>query len=315
MKKWIGFLAGCMLMAALSGCENAGSEQIEKLRKEGAALYKEENFQKAIPVLEEALELSGPTITHEDLDTLVYLADSQNQLEKNRDALTSYAKLIKLEPECIYFYYERGKIYMELSSYSNAARDFSKVLQAERSNYEQTADMYLRLYHAGAYEVAQDFLNQIAGDHYDGHMTNTVIQMQMGQYENALVFLEKAKLLRENKDQLLYEAYCQEGLEDYEAAEALYKEYGEIYGRDARVMNQQAVCLYKQGEYTAALSAIQEALTVADEAAKEALLWNEIITYEKMESYDMAKIKLQEFLVLYPEDLDAQLELEYLMEK
>ena len=74
-----------------------------------------------------------------------------------------------------------------------------------------------------------------------------------------------------------------------------------------------AYCSIQEEDYESALSYVQEGQKEEDSEEQPALLFNEIVIYEKMADYDSAKEKLREYLELYPGDIDAVRE-NYLLE-
>ena len=73
----------------------------------------------------------------------------------------------------------------------------------------------------------------------------------------------------------------------------------------AEAYNGLAYCAASEEDYETALSYIQEGLDQGDQEEQQALLFNQIIVYEKMTDYDTAREKVSEYLKLYPADENA----------
>ena len=63
-----------------------------------------------------------------------------------------------------------------------------------------------------------------------------------------------------------------------------------------------AYCDILDGDYDSALSNIQKGLDTGDQDERQALLFNEIVAYEKKMDYASAKEKIAAYLEAYPTD-------------
>ena len=66
-----------------------------------------------------------------------------------------------------------------------------------------------------------------------------------------------------------------------------------------------AYCSVLEEDYDSALSYIQKGLEQDDQDENQALLFNQIVVYERMADYDTAKEKISQYLEQYPADEDA----------
>ena len=66
-----------------------------------------------------------------------------------------------------------------------------------------------------------------------------------------------------------------------------------------------AYCSMEQEDYEKALEYIQKGLEVKDREVNQALLFNEIVVYERSRDFASAKEKMQQYLAQYPADAAA----------
>ena len=92
---------------------------------------------------------------------------------------------------------------------------------------------------------------------------------------------------------------------DNEKARETYDQCLKEEDLTAEAYNGLAYCAASEEDYETALSYIQEGLDQADQEEQQALLFNQIVVYEKMTDYDSAREKVSEYLELYPADENA----------
>lgn len=82
----------------------------------------------------------------------------------------------------------------------------------------------------------------------------------------------------------------------------------------ATLYNMMAVCKMQQESYEDAISDYEKALTYSDctDDMKQEIQFNVIVCYEKMEDWDDAKAKLDEYIAAYPDDEKAAKEADFL---
>lgn len=78
--------------------------------------------------------------------------------------------------------------------------------------------------------------------------------------------------------------------------------------------NMMAVCAMQQESYKDANSYYEKALTYSDctDDMKQEIQFNMIVCYEKMEDWDNAKARLEEYVAAYPDDEKAVKEADFL---
>ena len=103
-----------------------------------------------------------------------------------------------------------------------------------------------------------------------------------------------------------------EALGDYNYAASVYNTYLQNKTPDASLYNQLGLCKLKGGDYEAALAAFQAGLEVEGNTATQSLMFNELVAYEYLGQYDKAKLAMDQYLALYPDDDKAQREAVFL---
>ena len=92
---------------------------------------------------------------------------------------------------------------------------------------------------------------------------------------------------------------------DTQKASDIYQKCLQQKGLKAEGYNGLAYCAVKQEDYASALSFVEKGLEEKDKEVQQALLFNEIVIYEKQKDFATAKTKMQEYLKQYPADEEA----------
>ena len=108
-----------------------------------------------------------------------------------------------------------------------------------------------------------------------------------------------------NQEAAIYLGKVYAELGDTETAKSMYKECLDEKGYEAKAYNGIAYCCILEENYTEALENISQGLAIGDEEEKQALLFNEIVVYEKMSDFVTAKEKIKAYLEWYPTDAAA----------
>lgn len=89
---------------------------------------------------------------------------------------------------------------------------------------------------------------------------------------------------------------------DLKKAKSIYKESLETEEVQAEAYNGLAYCAMSEGDYDKALSYIKKGLKVDNPEVNQALLFNEIVVYEKKLDFASAKHRMSTYLEKYPAD-------------
>ena len=100
---------------------------------------------------------------------------------------------------------------------------------------------------------------------------------------------------------------------ELEKAKDIYTKCLEQKELKAEAYNGLAYCFMELEDYEKALEYIQKGLEIKDGEVNQALLFNEIVVYERSRDFVSAKEKMQQYLALYPAD-DAAVKENYFLQ-
>lgn len=339
ISKFCACLAVCLAALAAAGCGNAvgentaqGMKQIGEMDYEGAlasfeaaALNKEDmqmvyrgqgiacigmtDYENAAAYLEKALALSDARIDQMDFDINYYLATAYYRGGQIDRAVAVYQAITDLRPKEKDAWYLKGTLELEQGKVDAAREDFEQAVSADKSDYDMLINIFISCRKYGHEELGAGYLQTVLGDEslklsdYDkGRMS-----FYLGDYETARLCLEKVKDAR-GADAVTLLGQSYENLGDYNYAASVYSTWLETRQQDAEIYNQLGLCKLTVGEYEAALQAFQAGLAMEGNNVMQSLRFNEIVAYEYLGRFDEAKVAMQQYLSLYPDDEKAQRE-------
>lgn len=285
----------------------------ESWRGIGVAWTEKEVYDKAQEAFEAALDQVRSSDQSMKRDISLYLADAQYHQKDYKGCLETCNTLLEDSREKDGFFL-RGSAYLQLKEYNQAEKDFSRVIE-DSEDYQDYLDIYMVYRDCGLNADGSVYLEKAAeikpGDGEDYYQRGRVYYY-LGDYENAEKDLERATEKDYPMAQIyLGKVYLTTG--DAEKARETYEQCLDAADLKAEAYNGLAYCSIQEEDYESALSYVQEGLKEEDSDEQPALLFNEIIIYEKMADYDSAKEKINEYLELYPGDINAVRE-NYLLE-
>lgn len=337
-KMW-GVLAAVLLTGALAGCGSGAGENItqgmqliEQMDYEGAlksfeaATVNKENMQliyrgqgiaymgmteyeNAAACLEKALTLSDARLGQIDFDINYYLATAYYRGGQIDRAIAVYQAITDLRPGEKDAWYLKGTLELEQGDVEAAQADFEHAVRVDKADYDLLIDIFCSCSKYGQTQMGSAYLQTVLEDNsvrlsdYDKGRMN----FYLGNYEDARVSLEKVKDSHGvSAVSLLGQAY--EKLGDYNYAASVYSTYLENKQADAEIYNQLGLCKLKVGDYKAALNAFQAGLAMEGNSVMQSLRFNEVVAYEYLGQFEQAKLAMQQYLALYPDDVNAQRE-------
>ena len=333
----------CAAAAFLTGCGGTGSEnlqqgmgQIEQMDYEGAlksfeaATVNKENmrqvyrgqglaymgltdYENAVVSLEKALALGGPVPDSLDFDINYYLATAYYKGGQAERAIEVYGAITDLRPQEKDAWYLKGTMELELGQQEQAKADFDRAVQIDGDDYDMRIDIFCSCSKYGYGDLGTPYLEEVVADDslrlsdYDRGR----IQFYLGNYEEAKTCLERAQGSGgADVASLLGQTY--EKLGDYNYAASVYSSYLESDQADAQIYNQLGLCRLQTGDYEAALEAFEAGIAMEGNAAMQSLRFNQIVAYEYLGQFDQAKLAMEQYLTLYPDDENAQREYTFL---
>jgi len=279
----------------------------------GIALFYEGRYDEAAEAFINALHASNGAISRIDYDINEYLAKSYELGGHYEEAISVYSALITLLPKETDHYYRRGLCYLKMGDLLEATVDFKVVTSAYPDDYDLHLDIFFAARQADYEEWAYTYLEGILtdGDRKISDYDRGRLYYHLGNYSDARVYLEKAKDMT-NPDTVLMLGKTYEAIKDYNYAASLYNTYLSTKGSNVAIYNQLGVCRLNNGDYENALSAFQMGLSLNEAEYKKELLYNEAVTYEYLLDFNTAYEKMAAYVKLYPEDLAAAHELDFL---
>ncbi len=147
--------------------------------------------------------------------------------------------------------------------------------------------------------------------------------LKEGKYKEAMIQFESA--IEKNKDTA--EAYRGMGIAYYEQnnyknAKESFLQALELGAKETPILyNLIGICMMKEEAYTEALSYYEkgiallqkgESVNLEENEVFQEMLYNQIVCYEKLKDWEQAKLKVAEYVKLFPEDKAAQKEAQFL---
>ncbi|MDO5390362.1 MAG: tetratricopeptide repeat protein [Eubacteriales bacterium] len=300
---------------ALEGFQQAVSDDIkivESWRGQGIALLKLNRYEEAIQAFETALaqEKGSKGILK---DIWLYKATAEYKNGDSQTALASVQSAAELDgdEQCYLF---MGKLYLELAQYEEADASFEQVLDKNKS-YESYVDIYQIYVQQDMSADGEAYLKEaleLKGKEKEDYYQRGRIYFFMGDTDSAKKELMEA-VNRKYPDAMLFLGKIYLSDKDIGNARAMYQQYMEMQEENqARGFNGLALCDIAEGNYFSALEQIQKGLEIAEKGDVQELLYNEVVVYEKMLDFDTAKTKMASYMELYPDDVDAQKENQFL---
>lgn len=340
-KKWKVAAVGMVLTMLLTGC--GSSENIDKgmqaikaldyqtaltsfeeaqtkgenqrliARGQGIAYMGLTDYTQAIACFEQALQLSSGLVEAMDYDLNYYLAAAYTKNSQLAEAESIYNAILALKSGEKDAYFLRGNVRLGLGKFEEAQADFDKVISMETTNYDRLIQIYEVLNYYGHTEAGKFYLETALqnGESKMSAYDKGRIYYYMGDYQKAYLALEEAKE-KGGADAYLYLGMAYEATGDYNYASSVYNTYLAQDTSNAAIYNQLGLCEMQKGEYSNALSAFQSGISIENNTMMQALSFNEIVAYEYLGQYDKAKVLLESYLQLYPDDAKAQREYTFL---
>ena len=268
-------------------------------------------YEAAVEALEAALSYNEGFLHEIDYDINRYLAVAYFNLGYYEDAEHVYRAMADLKPKDADVYFSHGIVLLELGKYEESKVAFDKAVELEPTDYDQIIQIYKAFYQYGYPGLGLEYVeksmnNQNSMDNYDrGRML-----YHIGKYNEAVMALEKVDR-KSHEDAALYLGMSYEAMGDYNYAASVYNS-GIENSTNPALYNQLGLCQMKRGAYKEALEAFQMGLACEDASMKQSLRFNEAIAYEYIADFETARKLLGAYLKDYPNDAEAQREMQFL---
>lgn len=290
---------------AIENFQNAiqeGDHSMQSWRGIGISWTGQGIFDKAEEAFATALDLTEKSDKAMKTDLYLYLADAQYHQGNYQGCIDTCDELLGMKKEKD-GYFLRGSAYLHLNKYKEADQNFGKVLSGSR-DYEDYLDIF-KVYtecdlNADGGEYLESALEITAKSPEDFYNRGRVYYY-LSEYDSAVKELEKAQK-KEYAEAAVYLGKVYVAAGDLENAEKMYKKCLETDSLKAQGYNGLAFCSMEKGDLEQALSYTEKGLKLKDPEVNQALLFNEIVIYEKSRDFASAKAKISEYLEQYPAD-------------
>lgn len=279
----------------------------------GIAYFKLSEYDQAIQCFLDALSGSNGLVEDMDYDVNYYLAAAYSRSGRYQEAKEVYDSILALKPEEENAYFMRANAELALDQYTAAKEDFDKVVAMDPANYDRLFSIYESFAQYGYKTAGQEYLETALedGEKSLSDFEKGRIYFYLEDYPKAYVALEEAKN-DGTAQSSLYLGKAYEATGDYNYACNVYRSYLEKSGDSAEMYNQLGICEMKRMNIQAALDAFQAGLALQDKSMHQTLSYNEMVAYEKLGDFNKAAELVRAYLKLYPEDSEAQRELDFL---
>lgn len=299
-----------LVFASMTGCANENEENELAYRQTGIECMENGDYDGAVEAFNSALSYCTGTIGETEIDICYYKAAAQYASGDVEGALATYDALVTYDEKDADAYYTRGCLLLQTGESDKALLDFSDAVTHNSDDYELYINIYKNLAAYNLTEQGEEYLNQafgIKGDSAEQLTYRGELYLLLGEYANAEAELEAA-LAKNSAEANLVMAQLFEAQGDTETAETYYKAYLESGAADAEAMNALAEIAMAKGDYETALSYVNQGLAMETVANKRELLQNQVICLEYTADFTGAWQAVQEYVALYPGDLDMQRE-------
>lgn len=290
-----------------------GEDPVPAWRGLGISYIGLARYDEAVDALETALSYTDSKMPETIRDIRQFLMTAQFRSGDYTGAIET-AGLLNAEQECVEADYYMGASYLALNNTAMARSCFDQAVALDPNSYLLYLQIYERYEENKLTAVGDEFLQtalSIPAKTQDDKCSIGHIYYYLEKYEDARNAVYEA--VEEHYPpamELMGEIYLAQG--DYNNALSMYETVMEQSGESPEVYNGLALCAMQAGEYDTALGYLEQGLSIADKDSRQALLYNEIVVYERKLEFSAAKLKAEAYVQQYPTDEAGQKELKFL---
>lgn len=311
-KKKLTYITALTMLSLtlMTGCTNERRENQTAYRQIGINAMESGDYAGAVDAFNSALGQCIGKITENELDICYYKAAAQYASGDSEGAVATYTAIIDYDKKAADAYYLRGCVYLKQGNTESAVSDFDAAVQYNSDDYELYVNIYENLLAYDMTEKGEEYLNKafdIKGNSAEDYAWRGRIYYYLGQYDNAMTELNSA-LDKESVIANLYIAQVYEAQSDSENAEVYYQNYVNSGAADSEAMNSLGEIEMAKGNYSGALTYLQQGIAMENVTNRRELMQNLIICYEYTFDFNSAWNNVQEYVQAYPDDASAQRE-------
>ena len=311
-KKKLTYITALTMLSLtlITGCTNERRENQTAYRQIGINAMESGDYAGAVDAFNSALGQCIGKITENELDICYYKAAAQYASGDSEGAVATYTAIIDYDKKAADAYYLRGCVYLKQGNTESAVSDFDAAVRYNSDDYELYVNIYENLLAYDMTEKGEEYLNKtfdIKGNSAEDYAWRGRIYYYLGQYDNAMTELNSA-LDKESVIANLYIAQVYEAQGDSENAEVYYQNYVNSGAADSEAMNSLGEIEMAKGNYSGALTYLQQGIAMENVTNRRELMQNLIICYEYTFDFNSAWNVVQEYVQAYPDDARAQRE-------
>lgn len=311
-KKKLTYITALTMLSLtlMTGCTNERRENQTAYRQIGINAMESGDYAGAVDAFNSALGQCIGKITENELDICYYKAAAQYASGDSEGAVATYTAIIDYDKKAADTYYLRGCVYLKQGNTESAVSDFDAAVRYNSDDYELYVNIYENLLAYDMTEKGEEYLNKafdIKGNSAEDYAWRGRIYYYLGQYDNAMTELNSA-LDKESVTANLYIAQVYEAQSDSENAEVYYQNYVNSGAADSEAMNSLGEIEMAKGNYSGALTYLQQGIAMENVTNRRELMQNLIICYEYTFDFNSAWNVVQEYVQAYPDDASAQRE-------
>lgn len=311
-KKKLTYITALTMLSLtlITGCTNERRENQTAYRQIGINAMESGDYAGAVDAFNSALGQCIGKITENELDICYYKAAAQYASGDSEGAVATYTAIIDYDKKAADAYYLRGCVYLKQGNTESAVSDFDAAVRYNSDDYELYVNIYENLLAYDMTEKGEEYLNKafdIKGNSAEDSAWRGRIYYYLGQYDNAMTELNSA-LDKESVIANLYIAQVYEAQGDSENAEVYYQNYVNSGAADSEAMNSLGEIEMAKGNYSGALTYLQQGIAMENVTNRRELMQNLIICYEYTFDFNSAWNVVQEYVQAYPDDASAQRE-------
>ena len=306
------------IVLANSAATSKNYERLNKfaIRGKGLVYIQKQSYTDALTCFNNALDIKVESGW--DIDILHYKANTLECMGYRASAIEIYTEILSRSKDNVSSYLSRANLYRLEGKNEEAIADYEKAMTLTEGSYQSYIGLYTCYAAMGRESEATELLDKAAHlpvktnedkyylgqvHYYQKNYTSAKIEMEyaldMG-YVEADYFLGEIELADKQ-----YEA----ALEHFEN----YRRHSAV--ESPTVCNQEAVCYLQLFEFAKAQQMLDIGLGVPGSTARRQLLRNQVALYEEQNMLSKAYETLAEYIVNYPDDVDATNEYKFLKKR
>lgn len=299
--------AAVLSAALLTGCEDEGQKEELSYRELGIASMQKGDYAEAVIAFDSALSHCDGKISKTEIDICYYKAAALYASGDAEGALNTYDDLIEYDKKDANAYYLRGCLRLKNGDMDGAKADFANAVTYNASDFELYINIYQNLAAYNLIAEGEEYLNKafsIKGNDAASLAGRGKVYYLLGENQNALTELETA-VEAGSIDAKFTIAQVYEAMGDSATAETYYKAYVDSGAADASAMCALAELEMAKQNYGAALDYVKQGLAMDEVPNRRQLMQNEVICLEYTGDFDGAWNVMEEYMSLYPDDMEA----------